>query len=68
MPVSCRGRAARSLYFGFIVMTPTPWVEREVFGASSAVLNIIALPSVEKAASSSSSVNCTMQTSGLLSE
>mgnify|MGYP000281984562 CR=1 FL=1 len=31
-------------------------------------LIIIALPSVEKAASSSSSVNCTMQTSGLLSE
>ena len=68
MPVSCSVRAPLSLYFGFIVITATPWVEREVLGASSALLKMMARPSVENAAISSSSVSWRMQTSGLLSD
>ena len=68
MVVSGRNAALSSRYFGLRVMTATPCVAREAFGASSAVLNTSARPSVENTAMFCSSVRTSSARSGLLSQ
>ena len=68
MGVSSSAFTVSSWYFGFRVITATPWVVRVVLGASRAVWKISARGSVEYTASSQSVSSLRIQARGALSE